>query len=134
MKLILFLEAQNGMLFNHRRLARDQIMYAQIIEQNAGTIWISDFTADVFPEAPHIKISNNFFDVMQFDDVCIIEDVQVTDVLLSKFNQLTIYKWNRSYPSDLAFECPLDKWKLISTCEFKGSSHDKITEENYEKM
>ena len=66
-------------------------MYAQIIEQNAGTIWISDFTADVFPEAPHIKISNNFFDVMQFDDVCIIEDVQVTDVLLSKFNQLTIY-------------------------------------------
>lgn len=133
MKLILFLDDQNGMLFNHRRLARDQTMYDHILEQNSGTIWMNNFTAEVFPNAPHIKVSDNFFDIMGPEDTCIIEDTPVTEELLSKFQQLTIYKWNRHYPSDVTFDCSLAQWHMASTFEFKGSSHNKITEESYEK-
>ena len=134
MKLILFLDSQNGMLFNQRRLSRDQLMYDRIIEQNTGTIWMNHYTAEVFPAAPQIQISEQFLDIMQCKDICIIENFQVTEEVLSKFNQLTLYKWNRSYPSDLTFECSMNQWKLISSYDFKGSSHEKITEEYYEKI
>ena len=42
-----------------------------------------------------------------------------------------LYKWNRRYPSDTKFDLDLNGWTLISTTDFPGSSHEKITEEVY---
>lgn len=38
---------------------------------------------------------------------------------------------NRDYPVDLYFEIDLSRWKKISSKEFAGSSHDKITKEEW---
>ena len=47
--------------------------------------------------------------------------------------QVVLYKWNRVYPADQYFAMDLSGWKLVETVEFPGSSHEKITEERYER-
>ena len=46
---------------------------------------------------------------------------------------LIIYRWNRLYHSDVKFDVDVKKsgYKLKSSTEFAGSSHDKITKEIY---
>ena len=52
-------------------------------------------------------------------------------LLLSSAEKLIVYRWNRIYPSDVKAE--LSGWQKVSEDDFIGSSHDKITEEIYEK-
>lgn len=56
---------------------------------------------------------------------CFLIQTQVDSVIL--------YKWNRVYPADQYFAMDLSGWKLVETVEFPGSSHEKITEERYER-
>ena len=56
---------------------------------------------------------------------CFLNTGQVDSVIL--------YKWNRVYPADQYFAMDLSGWKLVETVEFPGSSHEKITEERYER-
>ena len=51
----------------------------------------------------------------------------------SKSESVVLYKWNRVYPADQYFAMDLSGWKLVETVEFPGSSHEKITEERYER-
>ena len=50
------------------------------------------------------------------------------------FEKIVLYHWNRSYPGDFFFDIDVTKaWHCVFTRSFAGSSHDKITEEVYEK-
>lgn len=50
-------------------------------------------------------------------------------------DSVTLYKWNRTYPGDFYFDLPVGEapWHLAESCDFVGSSHDKITEEVYKR-
>ena len=52
-----------------------------------------------------------------------------------KIEKLIVFRWNRHYPSDVAF--PLaqvtQQMQLTERLEFPGSSHDVITQEVYSK-
>ena len=50
-----------------------------------------------------------------------------------KIEKLIVFKWNREYPSDFSLDIDLSQWSLISTTDFKGNSHEKITMEVYKK-
>ena len=60
------------------------------------------------------------------------EDVP-SEALLEQTKKIVIYRWNRHYPSDMKFPTSVfaERWKLMETREFPGSSHDLITEEVY---
>ena len=48
--------------------------------------------------------------------------------------RIILYKWNRRYPADLVFGVNLNNgWRLIAAEDFQGNSHEKITEEIYER-
>jgi hypothetical protein len=51
----------------------------------------------------------------------------------TQVDSVILYKWNRVYPADQYFAMDLSGWKLVETVEFPGSSHEKITEERYER-
>ena len=51
----------------------------------------------------------------------------------ANIESVVLYKWNRVYPADQYFTMDLSGWKLVETAEFAGSSHEKITEERYER-
>ena len=61
-------------------------------------------------------------------DYCFVEN-HILDQ--SSTNKLIVYRWDKSYPSDHKFN--LSNWKLASTMEFMGYSHDTITKEVYIK-
>lgn len=135
MKLILVLDDHNGMLFNDRRLSQDSVLIKRILDKNSeNTIWMNEYTAELFEPTPsNVIIDNDFMSKMLPNDVCFIENIVITQRLAEKFEKVTIYKWNRTYPFDLELLISMKPWSLVSCEDFGGSSHEKITEENYEK-
>jgi hypothetical protein len=80
------------------------------------------------------NIDENFLSKAACNDICFVEDCSVA-AFEQKIKKIILYKWNRDYPADFYFDIPLSEhgWKLISSEDFVGSSHDKITEEIYVK-
>ena len=54
---------------------------------------------------------------------------QIVDILKAK--KVFLYRWDKVYPAD--YKLPLRQYKLVSTLEFQGYSHDKIVKEVYER-
>ena len=51
-----------------------------------------------------------------------------------KINSVIVYKWNRQYPSDMKLDIePSEGRVLVSSVEFAGYSHEKITKEVYSR-
>ena len=51
----------------------------------------------------------------------------------TQVDSVILYKWNRYILQISIFAMDLSGWKLVETVEFAGSSHEKITEERYER-
>ena len=48
-------------------------------------------------------------------------------------NKITLCRWNRVYPADTYFDIPLESYTLLFSEDIQGSSHERITVEEYEK-
>ena len=134
MTAIVCVEERGGILFLKRRVSRDSEVYRDI--------------ADSFDKILLTKYSLPLFDGLKLDtevcpsplsderkgDVCFIEDGSIKKNI-KKITRLIIYKWNRTYPSDvrLGFEPSDEGFSLISTLDIVGNSHEKITKEIYSK-
>ena len=115
MHIIVCLDDQNGMAFNHRRQSRDRVVTEDIcILADGRPLWMN----------------KNFLAAAPDDALCFVEDAPLAP-LLARIDRLTIYRWNRRYPADLHFDLSLDGWRLTGGGEFRGYSHDKITREDY---
>jgi len=133
MKLIICIDEKNGMLFNNRRQSKDRVLISHIIEKTKNEkFWITSFSQDIFD----VSISNNIvvddkcFEKATMNEYCFIENLDVSSYI-ENVDEIILYNWNRHYPADLYFNIPLNDWKISSENEFKGSSHEKITEKIY---
>lgn len=132
MKLIVCLDDRNGVLFLGRRLSRDRAVCADILAQcGGGKLWMNAYSAAMFGADARICVAEDFLDKAMTEDSCFVENVTVEPYL--PVSKLTVYRWNRCYPSDRKFplEQALRGMVLQSRCEFAGSSHDVITREEY---
>lgn len=137
MKLIVCVDDNNGMMFNHRRLSQDSILKKRILQLSAQSrLWLNRYSAKQFEclDAPQIFIAEDMLTKAAVDDYCFIEDIDVAPYE-HLIKEIILYKWNRKYPADLYFTIPLDKggWKLSRAVDFAGFSHETITEEVYTK-
>ena len=48
--------------------------------------------------------------------------------------KVTLFHWNRGYPSDLVSTFDFGDFELVETKEFAGSSHELITEETWARV
>lgn len=127
MKLIVCLDKQNGMLFNHRRQSRDRMVIADILETvGDAVLWVSAYSARLFP-AERVRICTQL--PAGTEDYCFAEDLLPDEMP----QELTVYRWNRVYPADTFFPLQLSQWKQISFEEFAGFSHEIIAKECYVK-
>ncbi len=132
MKLILCLDDRGGMLFNRRRQSRDRILRAHIATLVAGrALWMNAYSHPLF-EADGIpaRVDEAFLERAAAGDYAFCETQDPTPYL-SRVEELRLYRWNRTYPADLFFTADLTAWRLESTLDFAGSSHERITEEVY---
>lgn len=138
MILIVCLDDKNGMMFNKRRQSKDSAVRADIAaEAGNGVLWMNEYSAKQFAEDDNalfmdIKVNETFMDEAAPGEYCFLEGAGASDIE-NRIEKLIVYKWNRLYPSDVRFDLPLDEWKLESTVDFPGSSHEKITKEVYIK-
>ena len=132
MKLIFCLDDRGGMMFNGRRQSQDKELRKRILDTLGGKpLIMSSYSSKQFVEDGNI-ITSDAPQSSANDCVYFVEDLPFS---LDRVDSVTIYRWNRLYPSDVKFDVDLNKngFVLDSIYEFEGSSHEKITEEKYKR-
>ncbi len=128
MKLIVCLDDNKGMMFNKRRQSRDRVLVENVLELCEGErIYTNEYSAKLFPENT-VEVFKNMEEIE--NGYCFAENFTVNEEYV---DEIIVYKWNRLYPADTYFNIDLEKWNLIETIEFEGSSHEKITREIYRR-
>lgn len=135
MKVIVCVDDTMGMMFNKRRQSKDAVLRQKILsELNGAKLWMNAYSKKQFEEDSEeaVCVDEDFLKKAGENDYCFVENVEISN-WEEMICEIILYKWNRRYPSDKKFRISLDNWKLNSTEEFAGSSHEKITKEVYIK-
>lgn len=135
MKLILCVDDNGGVAFNHRRQSRDRVLNEHILALcGMHRLWITPYTAKLFGEdtAAQLCVAEDCLAQAGEEDFCFAELTDPTPYL-ERAQQVILYHWNRTYPADVHFTLPKNGWSRQREAEFTGSSHEKITEEVFIK-
>lgn len=148
MKIIVCVDNQNGMMFNHRRQSQDRVLRKRILELTGGKkMWMNAYSQKQFlqvngnmpkeqeqsgqlGQSGQIQADEAFLEKAGPGEYCFVEDKDVVPYE-SRIEEVILCHWNRDYPADMYFKMDLGSWKLAETQEYAGSSHEKITEERY---
>lgn len=134
MNIIVCVDDKNGMLFGSRRLSRDIKLCERVLEITKGSkLLMNEYSYKLFENlsTDNIKVNNSFLKKAKSGEYCFVENSDITEYI-NTIEKVIVYRWNRSYPSDVKFDVSVLEGKnLISTTDFAGNSHDKITEEVY---
>ena len=133
MKLIVCLDERRGMAFNHRRQSRDRVLIEDLLRTvGEARLFAAPYSASLFEGKPlNLVVSEDPMQDAENSDFCFLELASpATDETIS---ELILYHWNRHYPSDTPFLLDMSSYSLISSIDFAGSSHDKITKEVWKK-
>ena len=132
MKVILCVDNDLGIAFNHRRQSRDRILTEQIIEATSARLLTSPYSASLLENHPALVVCENPLEEASATDYVFAEKLSLAPYK-DKIDTLILYRWNRDYPSDQKLDLSLQELRLISREDFVGYSHDKITKEIYIK-
>lgn len=123
---------KGGMLFNRRRVSRDQAQQQDLIALcGEKPLWISSFSEKLFSwAAEQIRVDDRFLEIGESGETCFVED-QPLKGLEGRIEKIILYRWNRTYPSDMKLDLDFSGFEMIEQIEFPGASHDTITREIY---
>lgn len=134
MDLVVCLDNKLGMSLNARRLSSDVEVTKDIVNFAAGRgIVVHPNSARLFNSIDENTVCvESFLDKLNADDVFFVEFVDPFPLCFYA-DKIVVYRWNRTYPSDVRFTYPLpgDNFVLTETKEFAGRSHELITREVY---
>lgn len=135
MVVYLVVDDNNGLMFNSRRQSQDKILRENILQDCVNkTLWMNEYTETQF--IPYVDsniiVDNDFLNKAKDDAICFVENEHLVNYK-EKISKIVMYKWNRDYPADFYFDIDLSDWKMMSSTEFVGNSHDKITKEIWVK-
>lgn len=132
MKLMVVVDDDNGMMFNHRRQSQDSVLRERILQMSEDfVLWINGYTKKQFGDIPpYVRVSDTPLDEASNGEFCFIEDRGVASYG-ENIEEFIIFRWNRKYPGDMKLDFfPQDHgMELVKSEDFKGSSHEKITME-----
>ena len=135
MIIVLCVDDKMGMTFLGRRLSKDRALRARLNELCGGaSLRMNSYSKGQFEEDFSVLVSENFIEEAKKGDFCFVENRDIS-LFEEKIEKVALYKWNRHYPSDVKFAFPLEEkgFVLKRVYEFVGSSHEKITEEIWER-
>ncbi len=150
MNLIVTLDDEGGMMFNHRRQSRDRVLCARLLALvGSSRLFMNRYTAGLFTggrscvevasgESPGatlpagVMVADDFLSLAGKGDFCFVEDAPLNGID-DRVETVYIFRWNRVYPSDQRLPFDLSSWRMTVVDEFSGSSHEKITLERYDR-
>lgn len=131
MKVIVILDENNGMMFNHRRQSQDRMVREDMMEMvQDSVLYMNEYSYSLFQEYKNIKVDVDF--LKNNHGYCFVEN-QHLEEYIDDIDTFIIYRWNRQYPGDFFFDVDLSHWEMIDRIEFQGLSHEKITREIYRR-
>ena len=115
--------------FNKRRNSSDRFVIEDIINTvGEAPLRVDTYTAKLFrdKQVPSLIVDDDCLENARDGEFVFVER-QNPSVYLKAGDQLILYHWNRHYPSDNRLN--LTGWDTleITTGEFAGYSHEKIT-------
>ncbi len=133
MKLIVCLDERRGMAFNHRRQSRDRVLTEDLVKTvGDAKLFVTPYSVSLFAEQPLTPIvSEDPMREAADRDFCFLE--LSSPASSEAISELILYHWNRHYPSDTPFLLDMSAFSLVSSTEFVGFSHEKITKEVWKK-
>lgn len=134
MIIIVCIDDNYGMMFNHRRQSQDKELRKTILQEAKGKkLWMNSYSAKQFEEnCSEISVDEKFLQKAETEDYCFVEDIDI-EPYIDYIDELILVRWNRVYPADTYLKIDLNEWFLKNKEEFKGNSHEKITLEDYIK-
>lgn len=136
MNIAVCLDEKNGMLFNRRRQSRDRVVTDDIVKLASGRpILMHPYSAPLFYGLDcTVDADESFLEKAVENDLCFVENAFLLPQI-ARIGSITVYRWNRKYPADFFLDADLSAcgFKLISSEDFPGFSHEKITKECYRK-
>lgn len=137
MKLIICLDSKNGQAFNHRRQTRDKKQRKHMYELiGENTLRISPYSYDLLKqemEPDKLIASEDYLSVCGENEFAFSE-VNDVSAYIDKADTVYVYRWDKYYLSDVRFdESLLTDYSLAKKEKLRGSSHGKITFEEYTK-
>ena len=139
MNVIVCIDERGAMLFNHRRVARDKAVYADILKTVRGErLFIKPYSEKLFlpfaDEAELPTVTDDPLSVASGGEWCFIEDEDITPYY-DKIEKLLIYFWDCTYPFELKLDVSFVRanFRMSERKKFAGAVHDAITRELYRK-
>ena len=130
MTLVVCLDDNLGMMFNHRRQSRDRVLIKDLMDHVGDRrLVVSSYSVSLFPaDDPRVVVAADPWVAAGEDDLVFAEDTDPASAW-DKVSEVLLYRWNRIYPADRHFRGDMSGFLLTETTEFVGSSHDRITKE-----
>lgn len=135
MIVIVFLDDKKGMVFNHRRQSRDQAVTERIQKICTGKkLWMDPYSDQLYGslEGMELAVNPDFLSLAGSGEFCLSESGNLVPYE-ENIEQVIVFWWNRTYPADVYLDLDLSQWERKERHEFPGESHEKITEELYER-
>ncbi|MCQ2385757.1 MAG: ribonuclease Z [Clostridia bacterium] len=131
MILIVAVDDLGGVAFNHRRQSKDRVLRERVLALCRGTkLWVTPYTASQFEEGePCVCVTDNPLSQAGVSEYVWAEDLSLQGA--KGVEKVIVFRWNRTYPHDRVMDFPLGEYRLLSSEEFEGFSHPKITQEIY---
>ncbi len=136
MILIACVDDKMGMTFNGRRQSRDRMVCEDMVTMCQGRpLYIEECSRKLFQDiqSSDIRVTDAACPALYEDGYVFAERPEVIEAGISAAPRIILYRWNRKYPADQYFPVDLKEWTLISSEEFAGKSHEKITKEVWER-
>ncbi len=127
------IDDNNAIAFNSRRQSKDRAQIETLCKRAEGKrIIIGEKSRGLFFNAANAFVDS--FDNAGTEDFCFIEHIDPSPYI-KKADRVIIYRWNRRYPFDVKLGThPSESgFSLKESADFCGSSHEKITEEIWER-
>ncbi len=133
MRIVICLDERRGLLFGGRRQSKDREVIADVLKHLSGRLYLAPYSERLFSNqgVPYI-CSSNIWEEAEKQDTFFAEDLDFLSHL-DMVDQITVYWWNRHYPSDVRLDPELSELGFFSAerTEFPGYSHETITKETY---
>lgn len=135
MIVIVCLDEKKGMMFNQRRQSRDGAVTERMAEICGGKkLWMNFYSDKLYGSLDGVEtaVNEDFLSLAGSGEYCLTESDCLAP-FAEKIERIVVFWWNRTYPADVFLDLDLSRWKRIEQKEFPGYSHEKITEEIYDR-